>query len=192
MPGLMGIFAVVALAALAALGIVLERRRARRLTQRAAFVRQDQTNPTQGTEDRATPSQLPPLKFSVLLFGLLVVLTGIVGAGLLMRGMRHHPPRTNWHVHDGDPQRGRVAIIAHGCGGCHVVPGIRDANGRVGPSLRGFAEQMYIGGQLPNLPEHLVFWLQNPQRHAPGTAMPNLAIQEPEARDIAAYLYTHR
>jgi len=57
--------------------------------------------------------------------------------------------------------------------------------------LHGFAEQMYIGGQLPNTPGNLVSWLQDPQRHAPGTAMPALGLDLRDARDIAAYLYSY-
>jgi cytochrome c1 len=48
---------------------------------------------------------------------------------------------------------------------------------------------MYIGGQLANTPDNLIAWLQDPQHFAPGTAMPNLLITEPAARDMAAYLY---
>lgn len=33
-------------------------------------------------------------------------------------------------------------------------------------------------------------WVMNPQAVEPGTAMPDLGVSEPEARHIAAYLYT--
>jgi cytochrome c1 len=33
-------------------------------------------------------------------------------------------------------------------------------------------------------------WLRDPPGVDPMTAMPNLGLTEPEARDIAAYLYT--
>ncbi len=41
---------------------------------------------------------------------------------------------------------------------------------------------------LPNTPENLVRWIQQPEQIRPGTAMPNLGISEDDARDIAAYL----
>ena len=106
-----------------------------------------------------------------------------------MRGIRRYPPEPTWYVEGGDAKRGRAALIAHGCGGCHVIPGIGNATGRVGPGLDGFAQRMYIGGQLANTPDNLIAWLQDPQHFAPGTAMPNLLITEPAAPDMAAYLY---
>jgi cytochrome c1 len=95
-------------------------------------------------------------------------------------------------VPGGDPGRGEVAIRSYGCGACHVIPGIRGARGMVGPPLTGFAQRIYIAGEVTNTPEHLVTWIQVPQSIEPGTAMPNLGVTEQQARDIAAYLYTLR
>lgn len=146
--------------------------------------------PEQGesTQEDAPPP-LSPVKFAVTHFGLLVVLLAIMVGGLALRGIRRYPPQNQFHVNGGDPARGRQAIATHGCGGCHVIPGVRGADGRVGPSLKDFGNQMYIAGQLPNTPDYLIPWLQNPQRYAPGTAMPNLPVTEAEARDVAAFLY---
>ena len=55
-----------------------------------------------------------------------------------------------------------------------------------------FARRAYIAGQLPNDPENLVRWIQDPQGVEPGTAMPNLGVTAAVARDMAAYLYTLR
>jgi cytochrome c1 len=55
--------------------------------------------------------------------------------------------------------------------------------------LHGFRDQMYIGGILPNVPENLIQWIQNPRRFNPQTAMPDLQVSEEEARAIAIYLY---
>ena len=87
-----------------------------------------------------------------------------------------------------DPQRGAELIVQYGCGACHVVPGIRAAQGTVGPDLHGFARQSYVAGVLPNRPGDLTRWLMNPPAHSPATAMPNLGLEQDEARDIAAYL----
>ena len=92
-------------------------------------------------------------------------------------------------VRDGDAGRGRAAIERHGCGACHVIPGIRTARGIVGPSLADFARRPYIAGALLNDPLHLLGWLQNPPAVVPGTVMPRLEVTEADARDIAAYLY---
>jgi cytochrome c1 len=62
----------------------------------------------------------------------------------------------------------------------------------VGPPLTMFAHRAYIAGQLPNQPENLVRWIQDPQGVEPGTAMPDLGVTPAVARDMAAYLYTLR
>lgn len=89
----------------------------------------------------------------------------------------------------GNADRGPDAIIRHGCFSCHAIPGIRRANGRVGPKLHEIREQMYVGGVLANSPDNMVNWLRFPQRYSPGTAMPDLDVPEQDARDIAAYLF---
>jgi cytochrome c len=92
----------------------------------------------------------------------------------------------------GDAERGRVALGGFGCGACHVIPGVRGATGMVGPPLFQFALRAYIAGQLPNQPDNLMRWLQDPPAVEPGTAMPNLGVGSAVARDMAAYLYTLR
>ncbi|HEY3012222.1 MAG TPA: c-type cytochrome [Gemmatimonadales bacterium] len=92
----------------------------------------------------------------------------------------------------GDPARGRILIVAYGCGSCHVIPGVSGASGLVGPPLTQFAHRGFIAGEVPNNSEFLVRWISVPQSIEPGTAMPNLGVSEGQARDIAAYLYTLR
>jgi cytochrome c len=41
----------------------------------------------------------------------------------------------------GDPHAGREAIAHYGCGACHTVPGVRRAQGMVGPPLIAFAKE---------------------------------------------------
>lgn len=95
-------------------------------------------------------------------------------------------------VEGGDAQRGGVAMRQYGCGACHVIPGVEQANKLVGPPLIGWADRIYIAGRVPNTPENLIVWIQNPQEIDPQNAMPNLGVSESEARDMAAYLYTLR
>lgn len=92
-------------------------------------------------------------------------------------------------VKGGDINLGRQAIIDYGCGGCHVIPGVPNAKGRVGPRLNDFAEQIYIGGVLANTPQNLIAWIQDPRAASPPTAMPDLGVTEEDARNIAAYIY---
>lgn len=93
-------------------------------------------------------------------------------------------------VSGGNAKLGKSAIVAYGCGTCHVIPGIPQAQGLVGPPLTTFARRTYIAGEAPNTADRLVRWIQAPQSIEPGTAMPNLGVTEQEARNIAAYLYT--
>jgi cytochrome c2 len=90
----------------------------------------------------------------------------------------------------GNPSHGAALISYYGCGACHSVPGVPGANSMVGPPLTQFARRSYIAGMLRNTPDNLVAWIRNPQKIVPGNAMPALGIDEHDARDIAAYLYT--
>jgi hypothetical protein len=55
-------------------------------------------------------------------------------------------------VAGGNPQRGAVLIAGLGCGSCHDIPGVRGADGRVGPPLGNIGERTIIAGMLPNTP----------------------------------------
>ncbi len=93
-------------------------------------------------------------------------------------------------VTGGSVARGQIAIQRYGCGSCHMIPGIRDAGGMVGPPLIHWSQRRIIAGEVPNDPEHLVTWITMPQAVEPGTAMPNMGVSDGEARDMAAYLYS--
>jgi cytochrome c len=101
-------------------------------------------------------------------------------------------PQPAFSVPGGSPERGKQQIVAYGCGSCHIVPGIPQAKGLVGPPLTHFASRAYIAGEVPNNPQFLTQWIAVPQSIEPGTVMPNLGVSEGKARDIAAYLYTLR
>ncbi len=90
----------------------------------------------------------------------------------------------------GDAVAGRGAIRKYGCSGCHTIQGVRDAVGLVGPPLDHFAYRAYIAGRLPNTPDNLMHWIQEPQQVVPGNAMPDMGVSDKDSRDIAAYLYT--
>ncbi len=92
----------------------------------------------------------------------------------------------------GDVAQGRVLAKQHGCTTCHVIPGISGPKAWAAPPLTAWAERQYIAGSLPNTPENLIAWLEDPQAIAPETAMPNLQLPEQDILDIGAYLYTLR
>lgn len=87
-----------------------------------------------------------------------------------------------------DPARGRLLLRQYGCGSCHRIPGVAGPRGDIGPPLAGVGRRAYLGGVLPNNPENLAAWIRSPQSFDPPTAMPDLRVLEPHARDMAAYL----
>jgi cytochrome c2 len=87
-----------------------------------------------------------------------------------------------------DAQRGHDLIQQIGCGSCHRIGGVSGADGAVGPALRDFKSNRYIAGHLPATPENVARWIRNPQAIEPQTIMPNLGVDERDARDIVAYL----
>ena len=95
-------------------------------------------------------------------------------------------------VPGGDADRGRRLVASYGCGGCHVLPEVPGAVGRVGPPLARFAERQYIAGRVPNEPAALVRWIMDPQALDPETVMPDLGVTADHALHIAAYLYAPR
>jgi cytochrome c2 len=130
------------------------------------------------------------LKFYAPFFALFALVSVVIGFNFAAWGMHRYPTHPVWHLADANPERGRALIRGHGCGACHVVPGIPGAMGRVGPRLDRVKEQIYVAGVLPHNPENLTFWIANPKQADPLTAMPDLKVDEAEARDIAAYLYS--
>jgi cytochrome c2 len=90
----------------------------------------------------------------------------------------------------GDASRGASLISYYGCGACHSIPGVSGADALVGPPLDHFSHRIYIAGVLHNSPDNLVLWIRNPQTFVPGNAMPALGIDNRDAHDIAAYLYS--
>ncbi len=93
---------------------------------------------------------------------------------------------------NGDSQRGKQVISERHCGACHTIPDVAGANGVIGPPLTGFSRRSYIAGHVPNTPKNLIRWIQDPHGLDSQTAMPKLGLDEKQARDVAAYLYTLR
>lgn len=106
------------------------------------------------------------------------------------RGGRY--PRAVEIVPGGNARLGASLIEGYRCGACHTIPGIKDADGLVGPPLTLFARRTYIAGELPNTPPNLIRWIRDPPAVEPGTAMPVLGLSRRQAADVAAYLYTLR
>ncbi|HLU61336.1 MAG TPA: cytochrome C [Gammaproteobacteria bacterium] len=110
---------------------------------------------------------------------------------LLLVAACSEPPRDPARtIADADPESGRLMMEYYACGSCHTIPGIRNADGVVGPPLMFFSRRSLFAGSIPNNADNLVRFLLDPQAVRPDTAMPDVGATEPEARDMAAYLYT--
>lgn len=95
-------------------------------------------------------------------------------------------------VPGGDAQRGRLALQEYGCGYCHIIPGVPEADGTIGMPLDDWGDRRFIAGALDNDPVNLVAWIMDPESISPGTAMPDLGVTEQDARDMSQYLNTLR
>lgn len=102
------------------------------------------------------------------------------------RGDADEPAQT------GNAANGRHLLYSYGCGSCHVISGVGEADGAVGPPLRGFGNRLYIAGVMVNAPENLSRWIAQPQGVQPRNAMPDSGVTQEQARDMATYLYTLR
>lgn len=95
-------------------------------------------------------------------------------------------------VAGGDAQVGKRLVEQYQCGSCHAIPDVAAARGSAGPPLQGFGRRSYIAGRIPNVPDQLSAWLQDPPAMKPGTMMPDLGVSPADARHMAAWLYTLR
>jgi cytochrome c1 len=93
---------------------------------------------------------------------------------------------------ESDTNNGKLLLRQFGCGECHRIPGVAAAEGTFGPPLTALGRRIYLAGHLPNTADNLVRWIRAPQSVDPATAMPDLAVGEAHARDMAAYLRTLR
>jgi cytochrome c len=91
-------------------------------------------------------------------------------------------------LQNGNHERGRRLLAQYQCASCHRIPGVEGPQGHDGPALGGTGRAAYIAGHLPNTPDTLARFVQNPQRLKPGTLMPALGVTAADARDMAAYL----
>lgn len=119
-----------------------------------------------------------------------VALLGVAGAIAVWHVQAGRTEDMARRLTGGDARQAPALIRRYGCGGCHTVPGVAAADGQVAPPLAGLRQRVYIGGVLRNTGDNLVRWIVDPQDFSPHSAMPPTGINEREARDVAAYLYT--
>lgn len=127
---------------------------------------------------------LSPLSLSRRPCALLLCALALAGCG---KGEETAPM-----VSGGDPRQGQRLMAQYQCAACHEIPEVPGAHGNAGPPLASFGRRSYIAGGIPNLPDELIRWLDNPQAVKPGSPMPDVGVSPAEARHMAAYLYTLR
>jgi cytochrome c len=89
-----------------------------------------------------------------------------------------------------EAERGKRLLAHYQCGSCHRIPGVPASRGTVAQPLDAWGKRSYIAGRLPNRPDVLARWIAAPHVQVPGTAMPAMGVSLPEARAMAAYLFT--
>lgn len=124
---------------------------------------------------------VPSRRLAAVLSTALALLAGCTGG----QSIRGYTDLAGGQVHSGEK-----LLVQYRCGSCHVIPGIRNADGLFGPPLVSMGRRTYIAGEFANDPENLVRWIMSPESMKPGTTMPTLGLSEQQARDVAAYLNT--
>lgn len=87
---------------------------------------------------------------------------------------------------------GRRIFEQTACVNCHAVRGTI-ADGRFGPDLTHLMSRATIGaGVLPNTPNNLKRWVENPAAFKPGCNMPAMNLSPKDLNELVAYLETLR
>jgi cytochrome c len=122
---------------------------------------------------------------------LLLMVTSALASGLASHKIRDRNQRAEVArlLTKGNPEHAPELFRRYGCTGCHTIPGIAGADGKVGGPLGNMRERVYIAGVTNNSADKLVRWIVAPSGFDAKTAMPDTGISEEEARDLAAYLY---
>src|SRR6267143_1173930 len=93
---------------------------------------------------------------------------------------------------DDPPSEGRKIFEQTACINCHTVQGTA-ANGRFGPDLTHLMSRETLGaGLVPNTPENLRRWIQDPAAIKPGSLMPAMGMSDRELDAVTAYVASLR
>jgi cytochrome c oxidase subunit II len=93
-------------------------------------------------------------------------------------------------VQDASVAAGRHIFETEACTNCHAVGGTA-AIGTFGPDLTHLMSRDTIAsGILPNTPENLRAWVQNPNNAKPGVLMPAMQLSDQQIDELVAYLST--
>jgi cytochrome c oxidase subunit 2 len=85
---------------------------------------------------------------------------------------------------------GKLVFEQQACINCHAVAGTV-ANGRFGPDLTHLmSRETLASGAMPNTPENLKAWIEDPNTFKTGSLMPAMHLSDRQNAQITAYLLT--
>ena len=85
---------------------------------------------------------------------------------------------------------GQLVFEQQACINCHTVAGTV-ANGRYGPDLTHLmSRDTLAAGAMPNTPENLKAWIDDPNTFKPGSLMPAMHLTDRQDAQITAFLLT--
>lgn len=125
-------------------------------------------------------------------------LCGIQHAGMLLRVIAEPQAQFDaWAARERTPaaaptsdlaRQGQQVFQTNACGDCHSIQGTA-ATARAGPDLTHVASrQTLAAGVIPNTPDQLRRWLDNPQVVKPGAFMPTFRLSDSDLTALTAYL----
>ena len=78
-----------------------------------------------------------------------------------------------------------------GCTACHVIPGIAEARGTMGPTLKGIGTRKRIVARtLTNNEKNMRRWLKYPKAVKSDTMMPNVGLSDEEVETLISHFKT--
>ncbi|MED5508097.1 MAG: cytochrome c oxidase subunit II [Planctomycetota bacterium] len=84
---------------------------------------------------------------------------------------------------------GRKVFLKYACQSCHAVAGVSE--GTYAPDLTHLmSRKTFAGGMIPNTPDNLKAWIDDPAQIKPGSDMPALKLTPQEIEQVVAYLVT--
>jgi cytochrome c oxidase subunit 2 len=93
---------------------------------------------------------------------------------------------------DPDVQKGKAAFLSHSCVNCHRVQGTT-AQGTYAPDLTHLMRRETLAsGMIPNTPEKLRQWVDDPQKIKHGCLMPAFGLSQSDQDLMVRYLLTLR
>ena len=125
---------------------------------------------------------------------------GTQHAKMLLRVYADSPADfTTWAAHQREPaaesssaSEGRSVFEHNACIDCHTIAGTV-ATGRFGPDLTHLASRATIAsGAVPNTPENLREFVDNPAHFKPGVLMPPMHLNDHDLDAVTTYLTTLR